>query len=317
MQKIFYLIILLCLLDSCSDPALEMERESMECFTEAAENSKVNLDSLINVVETHLISENQLNGDQGSDYISFLEKMESENKTSHLAEHPSTATFLDLHNLSVFENCKIRFENKAYSGSTSEKLDNAMSDLALSMNITPKSFANAFLNSLNESDFEKPFYKVIFWKTYAGIFISGPEFSTLLPLKVYEEEDPTFDSNYPKATIEITANDTLFWNDKKITVENLKDSITTFIKRSIKNSSKTRDIKDFGTEKVSDYMLYLNAKPNTSYGFYIEVQNIIIKCINDLRNEAALRIYNQEYFSLDEEKSKEIESIIKKTIIEK
>lgn len=314
MKKILYLFILLFLFDSCSDPAIEMERESMQCFTEAAKFSKVNLDSLINVVEIHLISEGQLNGNQGSDYIFFLEKMNSENKTSHLAEHPSTATLLDLHNLSGFENCKIRFENKAYSGSTSQKLDNAMSDLALSKNITPKSFSNVFLNSLNESDFEKQFYKIIFWKTYAGFFISGPEFSTLLPLKVIDENF-TFESTCINASIEITGEEELFWNQEEVTIENLRDSVTNLIKRSINSSSKSRQIKDFGAENVSDYILYLNVKPNTTYGFYNEIQNVIIGCVNHLRNEAALRIYKDEYFSLNDEKAKEIESIIKETII--
>ena len=316
MKKISFITFAAILLTSCSSSTDKMEQESLDCFSSIAEGYNVNLDSLIQNIEENLVSEEQLDGTKGVDFVSFLKKMQTENKTSHLAEQPSTALFLELNNLPVLANCKLRFKNDSYQGSKMESLDQSLAELGFAKNISPKTFAEVFLGNLEENDYTKKYYKVVLWKIYAELFISGPDISRLLPLKNNENENlesPTC----PTAFIDLTSSDSIFWNKQDLSKNELFDSVSAFIGNSIELSNKTVEISGHEPEKVTDYIIYLSAKPSTSYGLYIDVQNIIIKSVNELRTETSRRIFNMDYFDLNELQSKEIESIIRKTVIER
>lgn len=296
----------------------ELEQESSTCFSIVAEVNNVNLDLLIQNIENNLIDEGQLDGTKGSDYVAFLEKMQSKNETSHLAINTSTTLFLELNNLPVLANCKNRFDNDNYEGSTAEALDQAIAQLAVTKYIDPKAFAEAFLNNLEETDYSKKYYKIILWKTYADLFIVGPEpgISALLPQKQDNQYNLTA-STCPTASIELTSSDVIIWNNQELAKDKLFDSVSVFIRKSKESSNKYVELNGYGTEKITDYILYLNADPYTSYGLYIEINDILNRSINELRTETSMRIFNKDYFELDDVQFTEIKSIITRTIIEK
>jgi len=52
-------------------------------------------------------------------------------------------------------------------------------------------------------------------------------------------------------------------------------------------------------------VIQLKNQSNTSYGLYIDIQNILKKVVNDLRNEKCLELGWGEYKDLDEEEDAE------------
>lgn len=56
-------------------------------------------------------------------------------------------------------------------------------------------------------------------------------------------------------------------------------------------------------------LVQLKNQGNTSYGLYIEIQNILKKVVNDLRVEKAQELWEVDYFELDDKESADQEKI--------
>ena len=58
-------------------------------------------------------------------------------------------------------------------------------------------------------------------------------------------------------------------------------------------------------------MIRLENQSGTSYGLYIQIQNVLKRVVNKLRSEKCDEIWNKDYFTLDET-NPEDQDIIKK-----
>lgn len=304
----------LLVLHSCSGN-YDIEDESYQCYKEITQDHNVDLDSAISAIETHMVSEGKLNGTSGQDYVDFLEQIMDERRIPVSAYDPSNVELIKLTAIPFILHCKSRFEHPSYSGSKAEKLDLNMNYLAISSTISPNGFAEVFLKSLETKDFEHNYYKALFWQLYGDLFVYGPDISALLPLKeTSTDENIVFDG--PMATIELTEDDLCLWNGNSIDKDQLHDSVYYLVSSSMTNSKIVKEFEKLGSVKVSHYKIELNTTPLTGYGFYIETQNILIGCLNEIRTEYAQEYYQTDFFELNEDETKVIKSIVRDNIIE-
>lgn len=68
-------------------------------------------------------------------------------------------------------------------------------------------------------------------------------------------------------------------------------------------------------EMAKSAVIRLKNQAGTSYGLYIQIQNILKKVVNDLRVETCDEIWGRDYFSLDETSDKDQEIIKKLRIL--
>lgn len=114
--------------------------------------------------------------------------------------------------------------------------------------------------------------------------------------------------------VKINSADRIMAGNDPIDVSQLKDKIKEFLSNPTNDPSlpekEEKDIEGFGTYAVSNGVISLQNDRGTSYQAYIAVQNELVKAVNELRDEFALKNYSKKFLQLDEEK----QDIVKKCI---
>ena len=114
--------------------------------------------------------------------------------------------------------------------------------------------------------------------------------------------------------VKINSADRLLAGSEPMDVSQLKDKVKEFLTNPTNDPNlpekKATEIEGYGTYEVSQGVISLQNDRGTSYRAYIEVQNELVKAVNELRDEFSRRAYGKSFNSLDEEK----QDIVKKAI---
>lgn len=114
--------------------------------------------------------------------------------------------------------------------------------------------------------------------------------------------------------VRINSQDRLFAGNELMDVSQLKDKIKHFLNNPSDDPTlpekEVKDIEGFGQYAVSKGVISLQNDRGTSYRAYIEVQNELVKAINELREEFSKSKYGKGFASLTEEQ----QDIVKKCI---
>ncbi|MGN0194873.1 MAG: ExbD/TolR family protein [Candidatus Cryptobacteroides sp.] len=114
--------------------------------------------------------------------------------------------------------------------------------------------------------------------------------------------------------VKINSADRLLAGSEPMDVSQLKDKVKEFLTNPTNDPNlpekKATEIEGYGTYEVSQGVISLQNDRGTSYRAYIEVQNELVKAVNELRDEFSRRAYGKSFNSLDEEK----QNIVKKAI---
>lgn len=114
--------------------------------------------------------------------------------------------------------------------------------------------------------------------------------------------------------VRINSQDRLFAGNELMDVSQLKDKIKHFLNNPADDPTlpekEVKDIEGFGQYAVSKGVISLQNDRGTSYRAYIEVQNELVKAINELREEFSKSKYGKGFASLTEEQ----QDIVKKCI---
>ena len=114
--------------------------------------------------------------------------------------------------------------------------------------------------------------------------------------------------------VKINSADRLMAGGEPIDVTFLKEKIKEFLSNPYDDPNlpekEMKEIEGFGTIPVSKGVISLQNDRGTSYRAYIEVQNELVKAINELRDEFAMRNFGKKFLSLDDEK----QDIVKKAV---
>ena len=120
--------------------------------------------------------------------------------------------------------------------------------------------------------------------------------------------------------VKINSSDRLFAGDQLMDVSQLKDKIKEFMTNPNDDPNlpekEVTDIEGYGSYPISKGVISLQNDRGTSYRAYMEVQNELVKAVNELRDEFSSRAYGKPFNSLDEEKQEIVKTAIPQNISE-
>ena len=120
--------------------------------------------------------------------------------------------------------------------------------------------------------------------------------------------------------VKINSADRILAGSEPIDVSQLKDKIKIFLTNPTDDPNlpvmEATEIAGLGTRKVSKGVISLQNDRGTSYQAYIAVQNELVKAVNELRDEAAMREFGKKFLALDEDGQKIIKDLVPQQISE-
>ncbi len=120
--------------------------------------------------------------------------------------------------------------------------------------------------------------------------------------------------------VKVNSADKIMAGNEPIAVNQLKDKVKTFLTNPANDPNlserETKEIENFGPYAVSKGVISLQNDRGTSYQAYIAVQNELVKAINELRDEFALKNFGKKYANLQEEEQKVVRDCIPSNISE-
>lgn len=120
--------------------------------------------------------------------------------------------------------------------------------------------------------------------------------------------------------VRINSADRLFAGNEPMDVSFLKDKIKEFLVNPNNDPNlperAPKEIEGFGTYNVSKGVISLQNDRGTSYKKYIEVQNELVKAVNELRDEFAKAHFGRAYIALDQDKQRIVRDAIPQNISE-
>ncbi|MDD3201176.1 MAG: biopolymer transporter ExbD [Bacteroidales bacterium] len=120
--------------------------------------------------------------------------------------------------------------------------------------------------------------------------------------------------------VKINSNDRLYAGSEMMDVSQLKDKIKEFLTNPYDDPTlpekEMREIAGLGQYPVSKGVISLQNDRGTSYSKYIEVQNELVKAINELRDQFAMQQYGKKFIKLDETKQDIVRKAIPQSISE-
>ena len=120
--------------------------------------------------------------------------------------------------------------------------------------------------------------------------------------------------------VKINSADRILAGSEPIDVSQLKDKIKIFLTNPTDDPNlpvmEPTEIAGLGTRNVSKGVISLQNDRGTSYQAYIAVQNELVKAVNELRDEAAMREFGKKFLALDEDGHKIIKDLVPQQISE-
>ena len=114
--------------------------------------------------------------------------------------------------------------------------------------------------------------------------------------------------------VRINSQDRLFAGNELMETSQLKDKIKEFLTNPLDDPNlpekEVKDIEGYGKYPVSKGVIALQNDRGTSYRAYIEVQNELVRAINELRDEFSYRNYHKSFENI----TKDQQEIVKKAI---
>lgn len=120
--------------------------------------------------------------------------------------------------------------------------------------------------------------------------------------------------------VKINSADRLLAGSEPMDISQLKDKVKEFLTNPLDDPNlpeKTMtDIEGFGQYPVSKGVISLQNDRGTSYQAYIAVQNELVKAVNEIRDEFALKNYGKPFLTLNEEQQEITKKAIPQNISE-
>lgn len=120
--------------------------------------------------------------------------------------------------------------------------------------------------------------------------------------------------------VRISASDRIMVGTEAMDVSQIKDKIIEFITNPTNNPNmpekEIKNIKGFGNYAVSKGVISLQNDKGTTYHKYIEVQNEIVRAVNEVRDQFSQQHFSKKFSLLDEEHQKIVKEAIPQNISE-
>lgn len=120
--------------------------------------------------------------------------------------------------------------------------------------------------------------------------------------------------------VKINSADKILAGSDPIVLSQLKDKVKIFLSNPQDDPSlpekEVKDIEGYGSYPVSKGVISLQNDRGTSYNAYIEVQNELLRAINELRDEFSMRAYGKRFAALTEAQQGIVKDAIPQNISE-
>ena len=290
MKKIALILTLFLSLSSYGQTKdIEIESILLECLVESYMERQVDINHELDKLEKYLIDKEYIKSSAGQAYFDFNKKI------TELNDIPVTLDY------ETFKNIYILTPNQVYSVDCLERLkqfdsatvaNSKYSHMTIAIQhetpdeISPSSISKAITSVLSPSDFDKEYYRAIALLAIAY---------TANPIGLERQLETNDNKNYTayqSIMVSTTEKDQILLNGKEVTQDELRATLTEFIK----------------TNK-SNHLIRFQADMGTSYDFYLKVQDQITLVYTEIRNELALEKYNQTLKDLTDDQKNEIKRI--------
>ena len=120
--------------------------------------------------------------------------------------------------------------------------------------------------------------------------------------------------------VKINAQDRIMVGSKPSDVSEIKDQIVEFLTNPNDDPNKpekeVKFIKGLGNYAVSKGVVSLQNDKGTLYNTYIQVQNEIVRAINEIRDQFSTQHYGKKFAQLDEDHQKIVKEAVPQNISE-
>ncbi len=120
--------------------------------------------------------------------------------------------------------------------------------------------------------------------------------------------------------VRLSDSDGLLAGGEMMDVSMLKDKAKEFLLNPADDvtlpEKEEKMIEGFGPYRVSKGVISLQNTRGTSYKAYIEVQNELVKAVNEIRDDFAMANFGKKYIALDEERQRIVRDAIPQNISE-
>ena len=277
----------------------ELEDRLMECLDIASSNKDFPFSSYLVKYEQLLIDEGVLAGPNGSDYSNVLKKLFDPSRDLRADIPTPSISFLVFaedalkDSVGAKSNCAPNLmEGPEYESSNLAKLNEVTNKYNRAKDLQVSEFHKELSVFLTPEAFEHSYYKFTFFVMLNTIYYAyDTGIAQKLP-PVRDLEDPPILTPEQILQIEIDA-------DNNLTVEGMPAKVEEL--RAIAKAH----LEDLKEEAV---ISLANAR-DTSYKFYVSVQNEIVAAYQEVRDEYALKRYGKPLEALSEEELKAVKLV--------
>ncbi|RIJ45594.1 hypothetical protein D1614_22140 [Maribellus luteus] len=268
----------------------KIENILMNCLINSYHAQGVDIEIELSKLEKHLIENGDLKSTSGQAFYDFYKKVISSNDIRTTLDYDKFEAIYMLNPNEYYSNDCLRELTKLDSSEVATSkfylLNQKIQEVSQQGNITPSKISEAILSVLSPSDFEKPYYRAS--GLLAIAWTSNPETE-----KTELIEPKTIDySNFPIIAIKASDKNEIIVNGELVNENKFETELAAFIRKN-----QSRHLIEFSSDK------------ETSYGFYIKVQNAILEIYSSLRDEKAKEIFNKSYSNLTVDEQKKINEI--------
>lgn len=120
--------------------------------------------------------------------------------------------------------------------------------------------------------------------------------------------------------VKINSNDRLYAGNQPMDVRQLKDKIKEFLTNPTDDPNlpekKVEEIEGLGPVTMSKGVISLQNDRGTTYSKYIEVQNEIMRAVNELRDDFSVRTYGKKFAKLDSDQQELVRKAVPQNVSE-
>lgn len=269
------------------------------------------MDSVIQVCESAMMEGNYFSDNTSQQYIDYIKSI---NLKGELVAYNFQIDYLMKEAL---VNLDISFSNERDDGFQEVKDTNSITykavkifdDVSAQRDISPEIITSSVLKYVTVEDFDRPIYRLLFFKYFVGLTDTERGLLVMLPDRANDhiaEENHTIPDLV--LAIYVKESDSIFINKEPADIEDITEAVKSFLTTSNNDNTIENDL----VKKI----VSLKNERGTSYQTYTAVYNEIIRAYNDIRDEAALKKYGLNFKNLSKEQQKAIRKAVPMRISE-
>ena len=292
MKLIFTILIFLLAFDSFGqENESKIENILMNCLINSYQAKGVDIEDELTKLEKYLVENGNLKSTSGQAFYDFYKNVVSENDITATLDYDKFAAIYKLDPNDYYSNdCLqelVQVDSSEIVNSKYYQLNLEMQKVALNGNISPSIVSDAIISVLSPSDFEKPYYRAtaLLSIAYTSNLADGQP-------KINENQENIDYSNFSAISIKASDKNEIIVDGKIFNENNFEKELAAFIRKN-----------------QSNHLIEFSSDKETSYSFYIKVQNAIFEIYSLLRDEKAKEIFNNSYSNLTVDEQKKINEI--------